>query len=363
MKEKNKLINTEGIKYTGSKKLLLPNIIDTIKNYDIKTTLDGFAGTTRVGQALKQSGYSVDSNDLADYSDIFAKCYLVNNEINKNIKDKIDYLNTLKGYDGWYSKHYGGDSDNQCNIISSDGKKKIWQLKNTYKLDQIRDEIDIISDNEIEKSILLTSLLIALDKVDNTLGHQVSYLKKWSKRSYSDLNLLLPNLLIGNNEYNSIKGSILDIKKEYDFVYLDPPYGTNNEKMPTSRIRYFSYYHLWTTIIRNDKPELKGAANRRKDSSDLVDGAISDFENTDYDFVRKKIETLVDNLNTKYFMFSYNNKSRVDISDLDIIFSKYTILNKEVIEYKENVMKNMKWENKWQFDNNTNYEFLYFVKK
>lgn len=360
---RNQQILTEGIKYAGSKKLLLPNIINTIKEYDIKTTLDGFAGTTRVGQALKQFGYSVDSNDLAEYSDIFAKCYLVNNEINKNVIDKINYLNSLSGYEGWYSLNYGGISDKNGNIISSDGKKKIWQLKNTYKLDQIRDEIDIISENDIEKSILLSSLLLALDKVDNTIGHQVSYLKKWSKRSYLDLNLSLPNLLIGNSEYNSIKGDILDIKKSYDFVFLDPPYGTNNEKMPTSRIRYFSYYHLWTTIVKNDKPELMGAANRRIDSSDTVDGALSDFESTDYEFVKKSIENLVDNLNTKYFMFSYNNKSRVSIDDLDSIFSKYNIINKEIIEYKENVMKNMKWENKWQYDNSVNYEFLYFVKK
>lgn len=363
MNKLNNQILTEGIKYTGSKKLLLPNIINTIKDYDIKTTLDGFAGTTRVGQALKQFGYNVDSNDLSDYSDIFAKCYLINNDTKKEIVEKINYLNSLKGYEGWYSLNYGGLSDENGNIISKDGKKKIWQMHNTYKLDVIRDEIEKISENELERAILLTSLLIALDKVDSTIGHQVSYLKKWSKRSYAEMKLLLPNLLIGNGEYNSIKGDILNISNEYDFVYLDPPYGTNNEKMPTSRIRYFSYYHLWTTIVRNDKPLISGAANRRTDSSDKVDGAISDFENTDYEYVKNKIETLIDNLNTKYFMFSYNNKSKVSIDDIDKLFSKYKIINKEVIEYKENVMKNMKWENVWQYDNSKNYEYLYFVKK
>jgi len=46
--------------------------------------------------------------------------------------------------------------------------------------------------------------------------------------------------------------------------------------MPPSRVRYASYYHLWTTIIRNDRPALVGAANRRQDASDVC--AASAFE-------------------------------------------------------------------------------------
>ena len=41
-----------------------------------------------------------------------------------------------------------------------------------------------------------------------------------------------------------------------DFVYFDPPYGSNNDKMPPSRVRYASYYHIWTSIIKHDKPKI-----------------------------------------------------------------------------------------------------------
>jgi len=37
------------------------------------------------------------------------------------------------------------------------------------KLDAIRDEIDKIAEDEIEKSVLLASLIFALDKVDSSL--------------------------------------------------------------------------------------------------------------------------------------------------------------------------------------------------
>jgi len=174
-------IKTQGIRYSGSKKEILSSILDMIKNLEIKNTLDGFAGSTRVGQALKQSGYNVDSNDISIYSYIFGNCYLVNNRPKEYYIGKINHLNSLVGYEGWFTKNYGGLVTNNPNgnAVQADGKKRPWQKHNTMRLDAIRDEIDIISENEVEKSVLLTSLMMAMDKVDNGLGHQVSYLKEW----------------------------------------------------------------------------------------------------------------------------------------------------------------------------------------
>jgi adenine-specific DNA-methyltransferase len=357
-------MKTESIKYTGSKDKIIPEILNHTKNLKIETVLDGFAGTTRVAQAFKKHGYSVDSNDLEIYSYILGKCYIENNKNYPNLIDKINHLNNLEPVNGWFSKYYGGISGDDKLSIQSDGLKRPWQLHNTMKLDAIRDEIDIISEDDNEKSILLTSLLLALDKVDNTVGHQVSYVKKWSDRSYNNLNLLLPSLIIGNKDYNVYQKNIFDIDNYYDLIYLDPPYGTNNETMPTTRVRYKSYYHLWTTIIKNDKPELVGKALRRKDSSsDKIPGAITEFENTDYDFVLDKLKKLIDNLNCHYIIFSYNNKGKLKYEDIIETFSNYKILIDKKIEYKENVMKNMKSTNEWIFDDGKNYEYLFLIEK
>ncbi len=48
---------TEGIKYAGSKLKLLPHILRLAHQTGAKSVLDGFSGTTRVSQALSQSGY------------------------------------------------------------------------------------------------------------------------------------------------------------------------------------------------------------------------------------------------------------------------------------------------------------------
>lgn len=355
-------IMTEGIRYTGSKKEILPKILELTKRLEVKNILDGFAGTTRVSQMFKINGYNVDCNDLAIYSKIFGNCYLINNAPKPYFKDKIDHLNSLDGIYGWYSENYGGDGKKETSI-GDDGLKKPWQLHNTMRLDAIREEIDRISENDIEKSILITSLIMALDKVDNTLGHQVAYLKEWAPRSSNKLELKIPNLLIGDGDYNVFNRDIFDIDKKYDLVYLDPPYGTNNEKTKTTRVRYASYYHLWTTIIKNDKPDLVGKSKRRYEfSSDTLPGAVSVFESTNYETVKKSIEDLL-KLNSRYFIFSYNNKSKVKIADLVDIFSKYKLLETLEFSHKENVMKRLTSNKEWLGDQNKNLEYLFLIEK
>ena len=52
---------TEGIRYTGSKREIIPRIITMIHKHciDVDTVLDACAGTTRVSQALRKNGFSV----------------------------------------------------------------------------------------------------------------------------------------------------------------------------------------------------------------------------------------------------------------------------------------------------------------
>ena len=58
-------IKTQGIKYAGSKLKIIPYILDSVKDLEIQTVLDGFSGSTRVSQAFAEAGYDVTSNYLA----------------------------------------------------------------------------------------------------------------------------------------------------------------------------------------------------------------------------------------------------------------------------------------------------------
>ena len=358
-------LSTEGIKYVGSKLKLLSHILSLADEIDAESVFDPFSGTTRVSQAFARSGYTVISSDYSVWSETFARCYLLGRDPEK-YKSLIQHLNSVPPVNGWFTEHYGGCPDTSSSI------KRPWQIKNTRKLDGIRLEIDHLGLNEIEKSVALTSLIQALDRIDSTIGHFASYLKEWSSRSYNDLHLKVPDILHQDAgiAHQVHRGDVFDVAKcvSADLAYLDPPYGSNNEKMPPSRVRYASYYHLWTTVILNDQPDVFGAANRRVDSRDQV--AASVFEefrkNDEGHFVAvEAIEKLLEQIQTKWIILSYSSGGRATAKDLRSAISNVgTVLDIREIDYQKNVMAGMRWTDEWvSAIEKDNVEYLFLVEK
>lgn len=354
-------MKTEGIKYAGSKLKLLPHIVNIVaKLNDVHTVLDGFSGSTRVSQVFAQMGFATHSNDLSSWSEVLATCYLKPSRPDAYFQEIINHLNALQPLDGWFSQHYGGDEND---------KKKPFQRKNTQKLDAIRIEIEKLDFPWAEKCVLLTSLMLALDKVDSTLGHYAAYLSKWSKRSYGDLKLQLPRRpeLKQRNEVS--RKDIFSVigQKTFDLAYFDPPYGSNNEKMPPSRIRYAAYYHFWHTLIHNDQPEVFGKANRREDSRDTV--ASSVFEQYKKDekgnfIALNALEELVKNTKSHYLLLSYSSGGRATAEQLEVIISRFgKLLEVHKIDYKKNVMSTMQSTKKWLNGNENHQEYLFLMEK
>ena len=361
-------VMTEGIKYSGSKLRLLPYILSVIKSLPVKKVFDGFSGTTRVSQALAKSGYQVTSNDAAIWSKVFGECYL-KGRVTEELKEKIDYLNSLRGRSGWFTKYYGGKA-NGGSAVQSDGKKKIWQIHNTKKLDIIRPEIDKISNNSTERSVLLTSLILALDRVDNTLGHYASYLRKWSPRSFNKMKLEQPLIERGKGPHLVMCEDIFKAlpKVKADFSYFDPPYGSNNEKMPPSRVRYNSYYHIWKTIILNDEPDLAGKTNRRVDCSDTKSGSLFEEFRKDEEgrfIALKAIEKLIKDCRSPYILLSYSNGGRVTKEEIcKVIENQCSNTHIFSIDYRRNVMSGMRWTHDWTNEKEgKNTEFLFLMEK
>ncbi|MBU4331970.1 DNA adenine methylase [Patescibacteria group bacterium] len=365
-------METQGIKYAGSKREILPVLLELIKPLGVRTVFDAFSGTTRVAQAFKMNGYTVYANDVAVWSKVFGECYLLNTKPVKHYQPMIEHLNNIPSKHGWFSEYYGGKPNNGSSV-QEDGKKRIWQLHNTMKLDAIRDEIDNITQDNIERSVLLTSLILAMDKVDSSVGHQVSYLKKWAPRSYKTMKMMVPKLILDDREHKVFQKDIFDLVQDIDvdLAYYDPPYGSSNELMPPSRVRYASYYHIWKTICLNDKPNLVGVANRREDVSDRVAGSIfEEFKknsNGQY-IVIEAIKKLINNTNTKYIVLSYNNNGRATFKAiLDILKKSEMKCSAIEMDYKKNVMATMTWTNKWLNNTNgndaKNKEYLFLMQR
>lgn len=360
---------TEGIKYAGSKLKLLPYILSSIRSLGADSVMDCFSGTTRVSQALAQIGYRVLANDHAIWSKVFGTSYLKNTQEPNTYSELIAHLNSISPIEGWFTKHYSG-IDRSGSAVQEDGKKYPWQRHNAMRLDGIREEIERLDLTETEEAVALTSLILAMDRVDNTVGHYVSYLKNWSPRSFNELKLEVPRLWINERSNSVSQQDVFDFVADAraDVAYLDPPYGSNNEKMPPSRVRYLSYYHVWTTICLNDRPDLFGNAGRRLDSSDKKAASIfEEFRQNDggrYIAV-EAIHELLKRVQAEYIVLSYSSGGRATAADLsECIADIGAVVRLEEIDYRKNVMSEMKWTNEWLRDaEEKNREFLFTIKK
>lgn len=357
------MLQTEGIKYAGSKLKMLPHILEVAgAAQGVNNLLDGFSGSTRVAQAFAVTGLSVTANDVSAWSECFGQCYLISQKPDQFYQPIIDHLNSLKGYDGWFTEHYGGE-EKDC--------KRPFQRKNSRRLDAIRDEIDLLGLDHTDKCVILTSLIRALDAVDSTMGHYVSYLSRWSARSYNDLILKLPRRSPDNNGNNRVVcGDIFDTiagDQQYDLAYFDPPYGSNNQKMPPSRVRYASYYHIWTTVIKNDRPSLFGKALRREDSRDMVAASIFEEYRREQDgsFVAMRaLERLICEVKARYVLLSYSSGGRATKEELMAIIERNGRLVKAVeVDYRRNVMSAMSWTREWLNSEGKYCEYLFLMEK
>ncbi|WP_419554211.1 DNA adenine methylase [Candidatus Poriferisodalis sp.] len=360
---------TEGVKFIGAKTKLIPHILKLAHKTGAHSVLDGFSGTTRVSQAFAQCGYQVMSNDISAWSEVFGTCYLLSAKPRDYYRALIGELNNATPVDGWFTQNYGG-YPNGGSSVQPDGLKKPWQIHNTRKLDGVRQKIEQLSLAPVEKAVAVTSLILGLDKVDNTLGHYCSYLKNWSPRSYSELELAVPSLVAYSDRHSVTRNDVFDlIDADVDLVYLDPPYGSNNDKMPPSRVRYSAYYHLWTTICRNDFPNLFGKAKRRVDTSDKCGNSV--FE----EFRRngssgkficvEAIDDLLERVRARWVILSYSSGGRATARELDDMLAKSgSVVDVVRVDHKRNVMASMKWTNRWTDESRVgNQEFLFLIDR
>lgn len=316
-------IETRGVKYIGSKDKLILYIVEALKELDdIKTCIDVFTGTTRVAQAFKKLGKKVITSDLSWASEGYSETF-IGNKNNKHLQPIIDDLNNIAPIAGWITESY-------CDVKSDGNVVRVWQKKNGMKADAIRDQIDKLDLEKWEKSTLITSLIFALDAVDNTCGVQQAYLKDWCGRSYNDLILKLP---IVDDELRGkhITGNALEIEyPEADVAYLDPPYSAHS---------YATYYHIWDSIFRWDKPEVGLKTNRRMDRVAKTvgyDDEMTSAWNKKQDAL-DATEELIERLPVKYVILSYNNEGLMDEDDLFEMLSEYKT-NVVAVDYKRNIM-------------------------
>lgn len=343
-----KLIKTSGVKYIGSKEKLLEPIIKVIKELPLKRNkaIDVFTGTTRVAQALKKYNYLVYTSDLSWASECYSRTFICN-ENNEHLQKHIDLLNNIEPIEDWITKNY-------CDVIADNNIIRVWQRKNGMKADAIRNEIEKLKLKDWEKSTLITSLIFALDAVDNTCGVQQAYLKNWCKRSFNELKLILPKYISGEKGKHFVGNALKIEYPESDVAYLDPPYSSHS---------YATYYHIWDSITKWDKPEVLLKTNRRKDrtKNSFDENMFSEWNRKN--MALKAMETLIEKLPVDYVVLSYNNEGIIEEAELFSFLKKYSFDLKE-IKYRRNIMSSIGNATKYKKKFITkNKEYIIVIKK
>ena len=233
------------IKYLGSKRRLVEHIVADVECCSgVRTVLDLFSGTARVGHALKARGYRVHANDHNAYAHVLARCYVAADARawRGPAERLVAELDALPGRPGWFTELY-------CE------RSRYLQPANGARVDAIRARIAALALPPELEAIALVSLMEAADRVDSTVGLQMAYLKQWAPRSYQPLRLRLPALLDGEGA-----ATCLDARAAAaipcDLAYLDPPYNQHS---------YLGNYHVWESLVRWDEPEVYGVAMKRTD--------------------------------------------------------------------------------------------------
>ena len=175
------------IKYLGSKRRLVPVLTELFERSGATTALDLFTGTTRVAQAYKRAGGRVTAVDTARYSEVFARTWIETDAATVDrrvIADEVARLDALPGRPGYVTETF-------CQ------RSRFFQPHNGERIDAIRQAIADDHAGTWLEPILLTSLLLAADRVDSTTGLQMAYVKQWAPRSVKPLRLEVPDLLPG----------------------------------------------------------------------------------------------------------------------------------------------------------------------
>lgn len=290
-------------RYLGSKTKLLEFIDSILINEKVKYSsfADIFGGTGVVADYFHNKS-DIIVNDILDSN---FQCYLAffgKEKIRLSVlKRKLAEYNTLD------------QKKISSNYFSKNFANTYFDLENTKRIGTIREDIEQLylaqKINKRERAYLIASLIYALDRIANTVGHYDAYRKIEIPKKKLELRPLgiqnRPNQAhIYRKDANELSSQICA-----DVTYIDPPYNSR---------QYSDAYHLLENIASWKKQKVYGIA-KKIDRTDLK-------SNYSLKSAGNAFSELIDKINTKYILVSYNDmgtsgatRSQSCISDHEIM--------------------------------------------
>lgn len=335
--------------------------------------VDLFSGSGVVSRYAKLKGFKVIANDLEIYSKImtevpiryykeqvehyfefvYQKLSLQNNDFSSVNSDNIliensyyltvlNYINSLKKVKYSKNKYFSIHFSPQDTFSAKKTEKLYYTKENAEKIDAI---IELIFNNKIfsrePRDIILASLMIAMLEVVNnenqtTRNYQTVIAKgnkEIKKRVLSELTLNpivfleKQNKIFQDNKklltaenlcevHSAYAESLLEIKypdQKFDFVYLDPPYNSQQYSQ--------NYSHL-TSVSLNDKQKITDENKKFESRNDLNQSSFCrKMKNRGKKMAELALLKTFNSIKANYIIYSYTTNTILTIPEIFNIFS------------------------------------------
>lgn len=297
------------VKYMGSKTDVLDLIEKGINFFDDvehRTMCDLFAGSATLAAALRNK-VNLISNDIQEYSSVFASVYLENYrwdsypaiaEITMKAKQRVDRFNSAypeyKGvfsYDREFTLEEMNALEEQqralidkrdwnaCDqyyLFVKDYSGTYWSYDQCIWIDSYRAVIDEYKEEKEYYNLLLTCLIYAMAYNSQSTGHYAQYRIPENESSMEDILIYrrknitdfferkyeeLRAFLTEENRFSYTTMAETDVEclkkiPEGTLVYADPPY---------CFVHYSRFYHIIETLVKYDYPDVKYKGRYRTD--------------------------------------------------------------------------------------------------
>lgn len=296
------------VKYMGSKTDVLTLIQNGINflNKDYNYICDLFAGSATLSAALRNK-VNVISNDIQNYSEVFARTYLDNYRWNEYpdvesiCEAAAERVTRFNEHFSQYSNRYTYDKDfslQELNVLEEEQRSLLdvngweefdnyylfvryysgtyWSYSQCVWIDSFKYVIDQYNNLEEYSNLLLTCLIYAMAYNSQSTGHYAQYripendssmediliyrrknIKDFFVRKYEELKEYLST----DNQYMFQTLSYSDLEclnriPKQTLVYADPPY---------CFVHYSRFYHILETLVRYDYPNVQFKGRYRDD--------------------------------------------------------------------------------------------------
>ncbi|MBP5588656.1 MAG: DNA adenine methylase [Treponema sp.] len=338
--ENSDFLTQQIITYIGNKRTLIYDIealvADILKKLDKPRCVcaDLFSGSGIVARMLKKYSSKLICNDLENYSYVINSCYLTNKDSfdfdkYNSIREKILSEAKENPFPGLLSKFYSPQDEN--NIKKSD--RVFYTKQNALLIDTYRALIDKYADEDFKK-YFLAPLITEASIHTNTGGVFKGFYKDRNtgigsfggagknalSRILKDVELKVPVFSNFNSDIKIYRANTVELSKELsdiDIAYLDPPYNQHP---------YGSNYFMLNLILKN---EITAPVSR-------VSGIVSDWNHSEFNkkqLALSSLEEIIKNLDSKFFIISYNSEGFISFEEMVSMLSQYGALSTKEIKY------------------------------